>query len=335
MKPETVSGIPPEAKENPYELPQQIDGQNIWSAEKRKETFRRKNKDIIPLLDEWNAQGCGSITSIGPVQQMIRQMPGTPEEKTAAAFAAYYAESAVRRDQELGIVKVGDKREIFKLECKYPNAFGQLEMAIRDNAGHTYKELGYQAKRMYDLQQLGMGKCCKPNQFSYEQIMNLYIARVFDSTVIGFQREVKTESWLNAALGSKGVTVRQASHDTDVNEGIDLELFYRGRLIEGIQVKGTNFNNREVQGEVENHARLTKQQKLYAARTGARVLMAFVREYRGQLVITNANEIMNRTNETIQYIDRKLDRNRVPVRGKTASVNRVRTETVQQYDPER
>ena len=42
------------SEEKKYSLPETIGGVKVWSEQERKEFFRRKNADVIPLLDEWN-----------------------------------------------------------------------------------------------------------------------------------------------------------------------------------------------------------------------------------------------------------------------------------------
>lgn len=288
-------------------LPETIGGVKIWSEEERAKFFRRKHKMVIPLLDEWNELSCGAIGRIGPVLTIARDAERGPDGKISLeSFVRCYEESAKERDKELAILANGTEAEKKKLAEKYPDVDEvNLQAAIRTSHGHTYDEIAAQAKHMYDVINYGMGEFCKPHQYDIETITNLYISRIYDATLTGFAREEKASEWLNTVLRPKGYTIKESDYQTDVTEGIDFELYYKGRLVGGVQVKGYNYSNCNVRGEVTSHVRLSQQHKNYKARTGAEILFCYVEDYKGLLQVRNANEIVRISNEIKERIDAK------------------------------
>lgn len=309
------------AAEKKPALPDKIGGVKIWSEAERAKFFRRKHKSVIPLLDEWNELSCGAIGRIGPVLTLARNAERGPDGKISLdSFVRCYEESAKERDRELEILAHGTEAEKKKLAEKYPDVDEvNLQAAIRTSHGHTYDEIAAQAKHMYDVINYGMGEFCKPHQFDIETIMNLYISRIYDATIIGYAREEKAMEWLSTVLEPKGYTIKESDYQTDVTEGIDFELYYRGRLCGGVQVKGYNYSNCTVKGEVTSHARLSQQHKNYKARTGAEIIFCYIEDYKGLLHVRNANEIIRISNEIKERIDAETEKRKVePRRERTA-----------------
>lgn len=295
------------AEEKQYALPETIGGVKVWPEQERKEFFRRKNADVIPLLDEWNEIDCGAIGKIGPVITLARNAERNAAGKvTVESFARYYEESAKERERELIILREGTEADKKGLVEKYPSVEPvNLESAIWNSHGHSFEEIGQKAKYMHDVINFGMAEFCKPNQYDLETITNLYVSRVYDAAIVGYEREEKAEQWLKTVLGPKGFTVQQTDYQTDVNDGIDIELYYKGRLCGAVQVKGFNYTNGEVKGEVSSHVRLAKQHECYKRRTGAEIMFCFIEKYRGLMQVRNANEIVRICDEIKERIDAK------------------------------
>ena len=295
------------AEEKQFALPETIGGVKVWSEQERKEFFRRKNADVIPLLDEWNEIDCGAIGKIGPVITLARNAERNAAGKvTVESFARYYEESAKERERELIILREGTEADKKGLVEKYPSVEPvNLESAIWNSHGHSFEEIGQKAKYMHDVINFGMAEFCKPNQYDLETITNLYVSRVYDAAIVGYEREEKAEQWLKTVLGPKGFTVQQTDYQTDVNDGIDIELYYKGRLCGAVQVKGFNYTNGEVKGEVSSHVRLAKQHECYKRRTGAEIMFCFIEKYRGLMQVRNANEIVRICDEIKERIDAK------------------------------
>ena len=219
-------------EEKKYSMPETIGGVKVWSEQERKDFFRRKNADVIPLLDEWNEMDCGAIGKIGPVITLARNAERNAAGKvTIESFARYYEESAKEREKELIILKDGTEAERRTLVERYPSVEPvNLETTIWKSHGHSYEEIARQAKYMHDVINFGMGTFCKPNQYDLETITNLFVSRVYDAAIVGYEREEKAEQWLKTVLEPKGMKVQQTDYQTDVNDGIDFELYYKGRL---------------------------------------------------------------------------------------------------------
>ena len=109
-------------EEKKYSMPETIGGVKVWSEQERKDFFRRKNADVIPLLDEWNEMDCGAIGKIGPVITLARNADRNAAGKvTIESFARYYEESAKEREKELIILKDGTEAERRTLVERYPS----------------------------------------------------------------------------------------------------------------------------------------------------------------------------------------------------------------------
>lgn len=286
-------------------MPETIGGVKVWSEQERKDYFRRKNADVIPLLDEWNEMDCGAIGKIGPVITLARNAERNAAGKvTIESFARYYEESAKEREKELIILRDGTETERRALVEKYPSVEPiNLETTIWKSHGHSYEEIARQAKYMHDVINFGMGTFCKPNQYDLETITNLFVSRVYDAAIVGYEREEKAEQWLKTVLEPKGMKVQQTDYQTDVNDGIDFELYYKGRLCGAVQVKGYNYTNNDVKGEVSSHVRLAKKHECYKRRTGAEIMFCYIEKYRGLMQVRNANEIIRICNKIKERID--------------------------------
>lgn len=286
-----------------------IDGQKVWAKEERDKFFRQSSGETsIALMREWSAGPYGKIANIGPMNDIARAMVDDGIELNAENLWHYYfsGKLAKERDDDLHTLDYGSRKARDNLVRKYKCYPNQLRYYITIRTPKPKNDLIKQMRGMYAKIEAGNGLALKPGQVTYEQVVNLYINQLIDRTVTGLERELTAEKWLDDELTRKGVTVVKADRRTDVTQGVDYELQYRGRILLGIQVKGCAFAT----GDTGNLAeRLTAQQRAYSNRTGAPVQMLFVKgKSKEKMQVMNSHQVLGRANACIGKMDRDIDR---------------------------
>lgn len=285
-----------------------LGGCKIWPRELRESFFKRRNEIAIPLMDGWNFSSSGTVHQVGSLHQILASMKDS-EKVTPEQFALYYLnDSALEREHELIALKSEDRKTRYEVKKKYPKDGLSVSFHIWMSHGRSDFEIGQMINSFYKKLEAGDIPGVEPGTYSKEQVANLFFSRLFDSTVVGYQRELKAQEWLKDSLSDKGVEVRPSDWRTDVGSGIDFELYYRNRLIVGIQVKGYNFTNSTVKGEVDSHIRLSNQLKSYTQRTGAAVSMCFISNHGGSPAVINNREIIGLVKNKIHDIDSELEK---------------------------
>ena len=232
-------------------------------------------------------------------------------ELTAENLFKYYftGKLAKERDDDLHTLEYGSRKAreylVHKYKC-YPN---QLRDNITVRAPKPQADIVKQMREMYAKIEAGDGLTLKAGQVTYEQIVNLYVNQLFDRTLVGLERELAAEKFLAEQLSEKGVTFTRAGKRTDVAEGVDYELQYRGRALLGIQVKGCAFAAHGAGNEAA--IRLTAQQRAYKNRTGAPVQMLYIRgKDKDRMAVVNDRQVLGRVDYRIEKIDGDIERER-------------------------
>lgn len=289
-----------------------IDGQKVWPKEERDLFFRKSSgENAVAMMDEWSRGRCGRITNIGALNDIARKMADDGIELTAENLFKYYftGKLAKERDDDLHTLEYGSRKAreylVHKYKC-YPN---QLRDNITVRAPKTQADIVKQMREMYARIEAGNGLTLKAGQVTYEQIVNLYVNQLFDRTLVGLERELAAEKFLAEQLSEKGVTFTRAGKRTDVAEGVDYELQYRGRALLGIQVKGCAFAAHGAGDEAA--IRLTAQQRAYKNRTGAPVQMLYIRgKDKDRMGVVNDRQVLGRVDYRIEKIDGDIERER-------------------------
>lgn len=299
----------PEPRKKPEFSYTSIDGQKVWPTEVREQFFRKKSGELATkLMGEWCGSGVyGKIENVGPLIDIARKMPGDAFEKTAEGFFNYYfkGDMVKTREDDTHTLAYGSKRARVALAHKYHCNEEELAYYIKVRNPQPPEGIVGVMRQMYRDIQDGRGRCLRPNEVTYEQVVNLVFHEIYDRALVGIQREATVENWVKENFSRKGITIIESDQKTDVSQGVDYELTYRGRILAGIQVKGASFKQNDFESRM---MRLSAQQEVYKRRTGAEVLMAYVEGKKGRMHIVNSNNLENEIKKCIRDVDREIER---------------------------
>lgn len=232
------------------------------------------------IIRAWHMSDVSRCVNIGMVTGIYRSCTVKPRNNDEWV-QAYYASGAVR------LQKLADIYERAKKNARAPYS-GQIA-AINRDYGRTEKEI-FEVSQTLAQAYRGLGK-----QITDNEVYNLVVHCVLDQVYKGIKREEVVEASLSAKLLPYGLIVSDPTQQTDVADGVDLEIRTTGgRIIQGIQVKGDRFEQDNSQACRRTKEKLRMEHARYTERTGAPVDFVYVNN---QLQVKDINRIVQQITE--------------------------------------
>lgn len=192
---------------------------NLWDYKTRMDT--RSDPLYKSTIGVWNDCHFNSRTSIGYSMKLIKECrPRTPQD-----WETYYLKSGEEGKRSIQNIPNNTSKKTQSLLAKDINA----------NHGKTAEDLEEIAKRFRGaLASAGIN-------VSPEQAFNYTYIRAIDEAWIGYKREMTAERALARFCRDNSLTLSSSSTHTDLKRGVDYEIYQNGKLVCGVQVKGSAY----------------------------------------------------------------------------------------------
>lgn len=253
---------------------------DIWDEQTR--LAEKRGGKFVETYEIWNSYNYSGASSLGNKMRLAHIF----QPKTKAEWEQKYYASGEEYNRQIEKVQkdphISDKKKQVMIE----------EMSVL--YGRTFDSMREIAKDFcHDCNDNGIA-------VSKKEALNFVYIHTIDEGWIGYQREKAAERDIADFCKHHGFTYEEASTDTDMNYGVDYEIFDRkGELICGVQVKGLKY--RELQRSDSDFAWVNRETAvrniLYEETTGVPVVYAFVdkhfqvtSQYRKAAILQNRNE---------------------------------------------
>lgn len=219
-------------------------GIKLWDYDKR---LKVTNDSRFKLTnDMYNKKGFNKLNNIGYCMGLIK----TCKPTSRISWQKYYYDSGKEEKEEL----------------KKENLDENLKHAIYCNYGKDLKRLVRLAEHFRNELNSNLSDGVKP--YTLEECFNYIYIRAIDKTYIGYMREVIAFDFLKDFCKNHGLELVDTNKKTDIKNSVDFEIRQKGKLILGIQVKGTaykraiNHKNTAIMNAAEitrkNHSKYTR-----------------------------------------------------------------------------
>ena len=192
-------------------------GIKLWDYDKRLKVSHDRRFKVTN--DMYNKNAFNSLNNIGYCMGLIK----TCKPTSRISWQKYYYDSGKAEKEELRKENLNEQQK-HDIYCNYGK---NLKRLVR-LAEHFRNELN---------NNLSDGK--KP--YTLEECFNYIYIRAVDKTYIGYMREVIAFDFLKDFCKNHGLELVDTNTDTDIKKSVDFEIRQKGKLILGIQVKGTTY----------------------------------------------------------------------------------------------
>lgn len=198
----------------------------------------RKTALFHSTNEDWNYLRLNLSWVIGSLNFLFKES----NARYADYWERYYFRSGEARRRKL-ISLSEEKRKLledFTLPYTNPSLYKQLskeEKELNTHYGRTMEDLKRIGNYFYE-------KIKDKPRFKNlsRQLCHQYvIIRAVDETFIGFQRELKTLSFLQYKFPT--LTFQSVSHEVDVTYAVDAEVYKEGKLLFALQIKSIKYLN--------------------------------------------------------------------------------------------
>ncbi len=213
----------------------------------------------------WNTLKCNSIYNIGCLCDLIKEKPFD----NVSAWVDYYFESGNKRLEEIN--KLEDEGDREKLMSGIKVADKKLNKLLY-SYGRTYNEIIAIAELLYNNTS-GLN-----NTYSLDECISITFTRLFIETWNGIiEREKQTEKQILKNLKNKdiAITLIDTQGEFDNKYAVDFEVYYKGCIICGIQVKPNNYRLSNAPYLLTARAINTAKNNLYTQKFDREVLYVY------------------------------------------------------------